>query len=164
MKGMTVAAKKTTKNTMKTATGRRDATMPLCEAAAALPDVVEGASCTQRSFKVGKNAFLYIGPQAGGKPGYKAMFKLDASKEQAADLAKADPDAFGVGSTSWVTAKFTDDKPLAKAIWNKWLRESYALSAGSPAKKKAAKKMAKKVTKKTAKKMAKKTVKKKPAT
>jgi hypothetical protein len=48
-----------------------------------------------------------------------------------------------VGSTSWVTTRFTADKPLPKTIWEQWLRESYELAAESaPSKKKSAKKKA----------------------
>ncbi len=117
----------------------KDPTKGLCDAAARLPDVDPGTSCTQRSFKVGKKAFLYVGPQGGR---FKAMFKLAASKADAEALAAKDPDRFEVGSTAWVTARFSADKPLPKTIWARWLKESYELSAKPPArgKKKAAKK------------------------
>ena len=81
---------------------------------------------------------------------YKAMFKLRKSIPEAAKLAKSDPDRFEVGSTAWVTARFTTDKPMPKKIWEKWLDESYGLSdAAGSGKKPAAKKPA---AKKTAKK------------
>jgi hypothetical protein len=49
-----------------------------------LADSVEGASCTQTSFKRGKKAFFYVGEQGGR---YKAMFRLQASLPEAKRLA-----------------------------------------------------------------------------
>ena len=118
----------------------QDPTEPIRKKAVTFPAVDKGTSCTQSSFKAGKTAFLYIGPGAKGL-GFKAMFKLERSRAQAEKLAQKDPDRFEVGSTGWVTTRFTADKPLAKTIWEKWLRESYELAAGSASsKKKSAKK------------------------
>ena len=102
----------------------KDPTEPIRQMASEFPDVAEGTSCTQGSFKVGKQAFLYIGPQGGR---YKAMFKLDKSREQAEDLAAERPDDFQAGS--WVTARFSAEKPLPKRLWTKWLRESHRIAA-----------------------------------
>lgn len=122
----------------------QDPTEPIRKKAATFPAVDKGAACNQSSFKAGKTAFLYIGPGAKGQ-GFKAMFKLERSRAQAEKLAQKDPDRFEVGSTSWVTTRFTADKPLAKTIWEKWLEESYELAAGSASsKKKSAKKKASK--------------------
>ena len=119
---------------------RKDPSAAIRESAAALPGAILGLSCNQSSFKVGKTAYLYIGPGAKGL-GYKAMFKLSASLEQAAELAAKEPDRFGVGKGGWVSVRFTDAKPLAKTIWLKWLKESYALATGGATRaKKAAKK------------------------
>lgn len=103
----------------------KDPTEALKKAAADLPDVVEGTSCNQTSFKVGKKACLYVGPGPKGI-GYKAMFKLEASLEEAKDLAKSKPDRFVVGAGNWVTTRFTAESPLAKKVWSRWLKESYA--------------------------------------
>lgn len=98
--------------------------------AAAFPAVASGTSCNQSSFKVGKRAFLYIGPGAKGR-GFKAMFKLDDSMPEAKELAATRPDRFEVGSTGWVTTRFTAEEPLPEAVWENWLEESYELAAGS---------------------------------
>ncbi len=122
----------------------QDPTEPIRKKAVTFPAVDKGASCNQSSFKAGKIAFLYIGPGAKGQ-GFKAMFKLERSRAQAEKLALKNPDRFEVGSTSWVTTRFTADKPLARTIWEKWLKESYELAAGSgPSKKKSAKKVIRK--------------------
>jgi hypothetical protein len=66
--------------------------------AAAFPAVAVGTSCNQSSFKIGKRAFPYTGPRAKGQ-GFKVMFKLDPSMSHARELAAAQPDRYGVGST-----------------------------------------------------------------
>jgi hypothetical protein len=65
----------------------------------------------------------------GGR--YKAMFKLRDSRPHAEKLAAKEPDRFQVGSGEWITARFTSEKPMPGAIWEKWLDESYAISVGS---------------------------------
>jgi hypothetical protein len=129
------------------AASKKDPTAPIRLKASRYPDVDEGTSCTQSSFKTGKKAFLYVGMQGGR---YKAMFKLEMSMPEAKKLAKTDPDRFEHGSTGWVTARFTAEKPMPKRLWEKWLDESYALSRPATAKKKTSKK--KTTKKKTAKK------------
>ncbi len=131
-----------------------DPTLAMREQAAA---VEEGTSCSQASFKVGKTAFFYVGPGAKGQ-GFKAMFKLQRSIPQAEKLAAKAPDRLQLGSNSWVTARFTSERPLAKSVWTKWLRESYNLAQLGPAKKTGAKTGAKTAKKTAPKRKAKKKV------
>ena len=116
----------------------KDASKALKKAAADMPGTVEGTSCNQTSYKVGTKAFLYVGPGAKGI-GYKAMFKLDASMNEAKELAKSDPERFEVGTGNWVTARFSATAPLPRKIWGRWLKESYATTnQGGSTKKKTA--------------------------
>lgn len=108
----------------------KDPTKPLMTAAAELPDVVEGTSCNQSSYKVGRKAFLYVGPGPKGV-GFKAMFKLEASVEAARALSESEPARVEVGVGNWVTTRFTAEEPLPKKIWSRWLKESYTLAAGN---------------------------------
>lgn len=108
-------------------TDQTDPTEPIRVAAAALPAVDTGTSCNQSSFKTGKRAFLFIGPGPKGR-GYKAMFKLDGSMAKAHRLAAQAPERFEVGTTGWVTTRFTAEDPLPRELWEVWLRESYELS------------------------------------
>ena len=118
----------------------KDPTEAMRLKASQYPGVDKGTSCTQASFKAGGKAFLYCGPQGGR---YKAMFKLEKSKAEAIKLAEASPDDYQAGSTAWVTARFSADKPMPVRRWKKWLDESYALTQ-VPAKKGAKKRPAKK--------------------
>lgn len=93
------------------------------------PGVDEGTACMQSSFKAGKKAFLFVGEQGGR---YKAMFKLKASRQEAEKLAQQQPDRFQVGSSVWVTARFSAEEPMPTKLWQKWLDESYDLSIGVP--------------------------------
>ncbi len=114
----------------------KDPTGAMKKAAAALPDVIVGTSCSQTSFKAGKKAFLYVGPGAKGV-GYKAMFNLVTGLDEAAQLAKEEPERFALGTGSWVTARFSAEEPLPKKIWSRWLKDSHAKAAkGGAAKKK----------------------------
>ncbi len=126
----------------------KDPTEAIRKKAASYPEVAKGTSCNQNSFKAGKGSFLFIGPGAKGV-GFKAMFKLEHSMSRARKLASKEPDRFEVGSTGWVTTRFTAEKPLPKSIWEKWLQESYEICSGSSkaskaVKKKSAEKVAKK--------------------
>jgi hypothetical protein len=67
---------------------------------------------------------------------------------QARKLASKEPDRFEVGSTGWVTTRFTAEKPLPKSIWEKWLHESHDICCGSSKGNKAVKKSTKNVTRK----------------
>ena len=63
-----------------------DPTDPIRTMAAAFPDVDEGTSCNQNSFKARGRPFLFIGPGAKGI-GFKSMFKLKAYMPEAQALA-----------------------------------------------------------------------------
>jgi hypothetical protein len=105
-----------------------DPTDPIREKAASYPEVAEGTSCTQNSFKAGSGTFLFIGPGPKGN-GFKAMFKLQQSMPDAIARAEAEPARFEVGKTGWVTARFTAEEPLPRATWEPWLDESYAITS-----------------------------------
>lgn len=115
----------------------QDPTLAMRERAASYELVDEGTACTQTSFKTGKKSFFFVGEQGGR---FKAMFKLEASREEAIALADAHPDDFQVGSNIWVTARFSTDAPMEEELWQRWLDESYELSRPKPKKRKTKKK------------------------
>ena len=108
----------------------QDPTDAIRRQAVAFPGVAKGTSCTQSSFKAGRGTFLFIGPGPKGT-GFKAMFKLKASMPQALKLVAEDPKRFEVGSTGWVTARFSAEEPLPRRLWEKWLAESYDVTCGA---------------------------------
>jgi hypothetical protein len=108
----------------------QDPTDAIRRQALAFPGVMTGKSCSQSAYKVGKGTFLFIGPGPKGQ-GFKAMFKLKFSMPEALNLAEQEPKRFEVGSTGWVTARFTAEEPMPKQIWEKWLSESYDLTRGA---------------------------------
>ena len=91
-----------------------------------LNDVEEGASCSQASFKVAGKAFLYAGKQGGR---CKAMFRLEDSLPEAADMAASAPEDVQIGKHGWVTLRCAADKPPSARLWKRWLTESYARAA-----------------------------------
>ena len=105
----------------------KDPTQPIRLKASQYAGVDEGTACTQSSFKIGKNSFLFIGEQGGR---YKAMFKLNTSRGEAEAMAKKHPDDYQVGSSAWITARFSTEKPLPTKLWKKWLEESYQIASG----------------------------------
>lgn len=107
----------------------KDPTDAIRRKALTFPGVAKGTSCNQSAFKAGKGTFLFLGPGPKGV-GFKAMFKLGASMPQAKKLAAQHPKRFEVGTTGWVTARFTAEEPLSRPIWTKWLAESYAVTCG----------------------------------
>jgi len=107
----------------------QDPTDAIRQKAQTFPEVTTGKSCSQSAYKVGKGTFLFIGPGPKGK-GFKAMFKLEASMPEVLKLAEQDPKRFEVGSTGWVTARFTAEEPMPERIWEKWLSESYDVTRG----------------------------------
>ena len=92
--------------------------------------VTTGTSCNQSAFKVGKGTFLFIGLGPKGI-GFKARFKLKTSMAEALELAEQNPERFEIGSTGWVTSRFTSEDPLPSQIWERWLSESYEITRGS---------------------------------
>lgn len=133
----------------------KDPTLPWCKQAATFPGAVPGTSCNQTSFRIGKDAFLFIGPGAKGQ-GFKAMLKLERSKEQAQALAAKEPERYSAGSGVWVTLRFSAQRPIPRSVWEKWLKESFEIVGSASAKKVSKKKATKKSEKKTARKVAKK--------
>ncbi|WP_420629301.1 hypothetical protein [Candidatus Leptofilum sp.] len=114
-------------------TDNQDPTEAMRLKASLYPHVDEGTACTQSSFKANKRGFLYVGEQGGR---FKAMFKLQESLPEAAELAETAPKDFQVGSNGWVTARFSAENPMPQPLWEKWLDESYELSIASKPKRK----------------------------
>jgi predicted DNA-binding protein (MmcQ/YjbR family) len=91
-------------------------------AAMKLPETAEGASCNNSAFKARGKAFLYLGERDDET--FKVMVKLSDSRAEAEKMAKADPDAVGVGP-HWITAYFEQKKKLPAGLAERWVEESF---------------------------------------
>ncbi|MEL6610489.1 MAG: hypothetical protein AAFQ53_00215 [Bacteroidota bacterium] len=56
------------------------------------------------------------------------MFRLADSMPEAQDLAATSPNRFEVGSSGWVTVRFSAQEPVESSLWRRWLSESYDLA------------------------------------
>ncbi|HZX93145.1 MAG TPA: MmcQ/YjbR family DNA-binding protein [Myxococcales bacterium] len=78
-------------------------------------------------YKVGKKVFVFLGK---GDHGYGLSCKLPDSSEAAITMFSwAEPTAYGLGKSGWVSATFakTDDVPFD--LLKQWIDESYAAIA-----------------------------------
>ncbi len=78
-----------------------------------------------RTAKVGKKVFAFLGP--AGQPGndYRFSVKLPESAEQALMLQCCEPTGYGLGRASWVTVSVgAADCPPVEVLLD-WVEESY---------------------------------------
>ena len=102
-----------------------DAVDTLCKLAHSFDDVEEKVACAgtaieQASFKTGGKSFLFA--QRKGDQAIVRL-KLDASLEKAETVAGVE-----VGKGGWTTCRFPLAKAPTKAL-ERWVKESYSLSA-----------------------------------
>jgi predicted DNA-binding protein (MmcQ/YjbR family) len=77
----------------------------LRKAALAYPDTVEDFPWGHSAFKVaGKKAFLFVSGEDGG--GFSCSMKLPFRNEDALKLKGAEPTAYGLAKSGWVTFRF----------------------------------------------------------
>ncbi len=102
-------------------------THPLSEhlraTALSLPETSEGTSCVNRTFKVRKKNFVFIGEKDGQ---LRIMLKLVESHGAAA--AMEDP-RVDVGKFGWVTLLFAHDDALDTELLEGWILESFRVLA-----------------------------------
>jgi predicted DNA-binding protein (MmcQ/YjbR family) len=78
-----------------------------------------------RTAKVGKKVFAFLGP--AGEPGddYRFSVKLPDSAEQALALRCCEPTGYGLGRANWVTISVgAADCPPVEVLLD-WIEESY---------------------------------------
>ena|ERR1700686_1964339 len=100
-----------------------------------LPDTEESLACKgtvveSATVKVGGRAFLFVRP-------VHVMMKVDAAMAEVTRMAAKEPERYIAGKGGWVTIKLKPGEPTPPLpMLERWIGESYRLSAGSDAGKK----------------------------
>ncbi len=104
-----------------------EAEQPLRALALRYPEAAEGVACKGTAlessvFKARDKSFLFIGSA-------ELKVKLRESLAEAARLATEEPGRYRVGSSGWVTVRFSPDEPLPLELLKRWTDESYRVVA-----------------------------------
>lgn len=88
------------------------------------PEAHEDNPWGHRAIKVKKKAFLFLGGEKDTKE-LSLSVKLPQSRDMAADLPFAEPTAYGLGKSGWVTARFKKVADVPMDLMRAWIDESY---------------------------------------
>ena len=97
------------------------------------PDTEESLACKgtvveSATVKVGGRAFLFVRP-------IHVMMKVDAAMAEVTRMAAKEPERYIPGKSGWITIKLKPGEPTPPLpMLERWIGESYRLTAGSPAK------------------------------
>src|SRR5687767_12811353 len=85
--------------------------------------VEEGLACKgtviqSATLKVRGRSFLFL------RPG-RIMIKLQASRDEAMELAKKSPDHYKIGAGGWTTVTYAVPKDVSLPMLERWIAESY---------------------------------------
>src|SRR4051812_32250518 len=99
----------------------KQAVAALRRAASELAEVEEGVACAgttleAATFRINKKVFLFVNEN-------NARLRLLASRKEAEQLAKAEPQRFVIGPQGW--AKILLAEPPELELLLRWLQESY---------------------------------------
>jgi len=100
----------------------RGAEKQLRDFAMKYPDATEEFPWGERAIKVNKKVFVFISRYQGS---LRISTKLPSSGVAALTLPFAEPTAYGLGKSSWVTASFDDDGKAPVELLCSWIDESY---------------------------------------
>ena len=99
----------------------------LLAAALRLPGAWEDHPWGSTVVKAGKKIFVFLGHADDGS--LFASFKLPHSHGAALMLPFANPTAYGLGKSGWITATFAKGEKVPEALLLEWLQESYVAVA-----------------------------------
>jgi predicted DNA-binding protein (MmcQ/YjbR family) len=94
----------------------------LCKHARGYPEVREDAPWGHRAFKVKGKTFLFLVADASG---LSLSTKLPESGSMALTLPFAEPTAYGLGKSGWVSAQFDPKAKVPLDLLCEWIDESY---------------------------------------
>lgn len=78
-----------------------------------------------RTAKVGKKVFAFLGSEGGPGDDYRISLKLPESAEQALVLACCEPTGYGLGRANWVTVRVAAAECPPVEVLLDWVEESY---------------------------------------
>jgi predicted DNA-binding protein (MmcQ/YjbR family) len=112
---------------MTKATRTKSATLAKAEkalraAGMAFPEVTEDFPWGHRALKVKGKAFAFLALEGAV---LSMSVKLPSSHSVALSLPFAEPTAYGLGRSGWVTARFQQSDKIPLALLRTWMEESY---------------------------------------
>jgi predicted DNA-binding protein (MmcQ/YjbR family) len=88
------------------------------------PEATEDSPWGHRAIKVKGKSFLFLGGEKDTKE-LSLSVKLPQSRDMAVDLPFAQPTAYGLGKSGWVTARFDKVSDVPMDLLRSWIDESY---------------------------------------
>ena len=88
------------------------------------PEAHEDSPWGHRAIKVKGKTYLFLGGEKNATE-LSLSVKLPTSRDMAVDLPFAQPTAYGLGKSGWVTARFTKVSDVPMDLLKAWIEESY---------------------------------------
>ena len=98
--------------------------LALRDHAMSYPEAHEDHPWGHIAVKVKGKAFVFLGGDKNAKE-LSMSVKLPQSRDMAVDLPFAEPTAYGLGKSGWVTATFTKISEVPMDLLREWIDESY---------------------------------------
>lgn len=96
--------------------------------ALALPEAHEDMPWGERVVKVNNKVFVFLGHDADTEH-FGLSVKLPSSNKSALRLPFSSPTGYGLGKSSWVSAKLDDQSQASFEMLRDWVKESYCAVA-----------------------------------
>lgn len=98
--------------------------LELRDYAMTFPEATEDSPWGHRAIKVKGKTYIFLGGEKNATE-LSLSVKLPTSRDMAVDLPFAEPTAYGLGKSGWVTARFTKVADVPMDLLRAWIGESY---------------------------------------
>lgn len=98
--------------------------LDLRDYAMTFPEATEDSPWGHRAIKVKGKTYVFLGGEKNATE-LSLSVKLPTSRDMAVDLPFAEPTAYGLGKSGWVTARFTKVADVPMDLLRAWIEESY---------------------------------------
>jgi predicted DNA-binding protein (MmcQ/YjbR family) len=98
--------------------------LDLRDYAMTFPEAIEDSPWGHRAIKVKGKTYVFLGGEKNATE-LSLSVKLPTSRDMAVDLPFAEPTAYGLGKSGWVTARFTKVTDVPMDLLRAWIEESY---------------------------------------